>query len=225
MEKNSKSVELPVIDSDELKVALITIVSTNKTLRAVVFYLCILLSISVVVSFYLATKEEKADAFGLTKDGRVYPLSRIEGEIFTQARIIAWSKEKSEKLYDFTFRTVEGEWPNNLSTFMLDSAKEEWINSLRTQGYFKDVIDKNGVMYANVEGEPLYRGKNRGEKCKCDVSIVEVPLRVTVDARNSTTDRNREFKVTLQLQIGHVGFKDPRYEGLAIGKIKLAMRR
>lgn len=224
-EQAQRAIMLPALNRQELEIGVGALVRANKALRGTIFYLALAFVCSLVGNIYLATREIEPDAFGITKDGRVYPLSRIEGDIYRTPMIIAWAKEQSEKMYSFTFRSVEGEWPNQLDAFLMPSAKADWIKSLNSQGYIGDVREKAAVMYANVDGEVLYRGKVWNEKAKIDVSVVEVPLKVTLDARNSTTERNREFKVVLQLKIGHVGFNNPKYDGLAIGSFKLVPRR
>lgn len=225
MEKPRKEFRIGQMSTPEMEIAVQALVRNNKSLRVAVSWLAIAVSILTAALAYNATREVEPLAFGLTVDGRAIELTAIEGDLFKPSTIIAWAKEKSEKMYSFNFRSVEGEWPNSLDEFLYPSAKNDWINSLRKQGYLTEVIEKRALMYANVDGEVLYRGKVRNEERGIDVSVVEVPLRVVLDARGSTTDRNREFRVTVQLNIGHVGFANPKYAGLAIGSFKLAARR
>lgn len=223
-EAKHKTVQIPQMNSRELEIALSTVVRSLKTNRGTMIVLSVLLVVSLAFNYYLVTREIKPDAFGLTEDGRVYPLSRIEGDIFKQSVITDWAKRNAEKMYDFNFRTVSNSWLDELNGFLFPKVKEGWVNSLRSKGYIKDVIEKSGFMYANVDGPVVFIGTQFVESAGMDVSVVEVPLKVVLDARGNV-DKNREFKVALKLKIGHVGFKDPKYKGLAIGSFEFVGRK
>lgn len=223
---NSANFEVSETDLKLLRLTIETLYKSNGRLKTIVLVLALLIGLLILCLVYISTREVNPPAYAVTKDGRVYPLKKIEGDIFNSQFITRWSIDHATDLYNFTFRTIEGEWPNSLSEFMFDSAKKDWIGGLQKQGYISDVIAKRAVMYALLDGEPLYRGKSFNEKQKVDVSVVEIPLKVVIDARGELNDRNREMRVVLRLSIAHVGLGNNKFkDGLAIGMVKLAARK
>lgn len=197
--------------------------STNRTLQKVIIYLVIFASVVSIVAVYLfiAGREVETEGYAVTADGRVYPLEKIRGEIFTPARVTSWAGDSIKGAYSLTFKTKEtGEWQNNLSNIFTDPAKKDFIAALQRDGILKDVEEKSAVVYAefSTSTRPLYMGAGETET-GLKVHRIEVDLVITIDARGMTKDRNRTIRMPMALGVGEVGLGKAK-DGLLIGNFK-----
>lgn len=210
------------VNSDPLVLSFAALLKSIRLLAYSAIVLSVLALAAGAMAFKLWKYQPKPRMIGLTVDGRAVPLHEIEGELYKPSNIIAWSEKKAESLYTFTFRSAIAEWPNELSEFLSQKTKSDWLKSIKD--IESEVITKRAILYAQKDGKAQLIKSEFDKAAGLVVNVVEIPLTVVLDTGSTSSEHGRQFKTILRLYIGQVGF-DNAPDGLKIGKIELVNAR
>ena len=201
---------------DVLAVALGQSIKEGRVKSIIIFALFVVLVVSIVGNYVQFNYLPQTKVVTQTVDGRILPIPTLDEPVLSDARVLNWSAEKFEKLYDMDFTDISS-LPSRLSLFMLPGAKDQFIQGIRDAGIIDKVISERLVAKAIRTAPPSLT--NSYIKKGRYIWVIEMPMSIIFEGTGGSSGREVQ-NIVVRGRVGreHIMKSD---DGVVIGSVEI----